>query len=133
MRNLPPVRAKKVRSPNRDSSLLEAVEVPEEQYMNEKAIMWIINALGENEESIGLDWPDQEKEEVMFSRWALDEILLLVWDHPWTLASETIEKFAIRLTFFAAEAASEGQRRIFTVAAETAWELLEEIEALERL
>lgn len=114
-----------------DSSLFEAVEVPEEQYMNERVIMVIIKALDGYEEPIGLDWPDQEKEDVTFSHWVLDEILTLVWDHPWTPASDTIEAFAIKLTAFAATAVTEGQKRIFAVAAETAWELLDDIKMLE--
>lgn len=111
---------------------MEAVNVPEEQYMNERAIMTIIKALDDYSEGPRLDWPDHEKEEVTFSRWALDEILGLVWDHPWTPASQTIEEFALKLEFWSSTAVTEDQKRIFAVAAETAWEFLQEIEEVER-
>ncbi len=128
MKSLPPVRAKKkVRSPDRGSLLLDE----EELHMNERALAAIGRVLEGYTEPPGLDWPKHEKEEVTFSHWALDEILLLVWDHPWTLASETIEAFAMKLEVFAATAVSEDQRRIFAVAAETAWEMLEEVQLLE--
>jgi len=110
---------------------LEEIDVPEEQYMNERAILAIIRALDDYSEGPRLDWPDHEKEEVTFSRWAVDEILSLVWDHPWTLASETIEEFALKLEVWSAMAVTEDQKRIFAVAAETAWELLEDIENVE--
>lgn len=132
MKNLPPVKAKKrVRSPNRGSSLLEELNVPEGLHMNEQALLSITKILDGYKEPPGIDWPKQEKEELSFTSWALEEILLLVWDHPWTLASETIEKFAMKMMAYMAMAVSEDQKRIFTVAAETAWELLDEIQLLE--
>lgn len=136
MNDLPPVKVKKmkrVRSPDRGSSLFEAVDMPEEQYMNERAIMTIIRALDNYSEAPRIDWPDHQKEEVTFSCWALDEILGLVWDHPWTPASETITEFALKLELWTATAVTEEQKRIFAIAAETAWEFLEEIEEVERL
>lgn len=99
--------------------------------MNERVILALLSLLRDYEKPIGLDWPEQKKEEVIFSHWALDEIFNLVWDHPWTLASETIENFARKLEVYAATAVSKDQKRIFTVAAETAWQTLDEIYPLE--
>lgn len=102
-------------------------------FLNERAIMAIEKALNDYEEPPGLDWPDHEKEEVTFSHWALDEILLLVWDHPWTLASETVERFAVKMEDYAETSVTADQKRIFAVAAETAWEILEDIQVLEKI
>lgn len=99
--------------------------------MNERALLAIVKVLDDYVEPPGLDWPDEEKEEVIFTHWALDEMLTLVWDHPWTPASETIEKFAINMEAYAAMAVTEDQRRIFAVAAETAWEMLDDIRCRE--
>lgn len=98
--------------------------------MNERALMLIVNTLEDCSEPPGIDWPDHQKDEVTFSRWALEEILNLVWDHPCTPASETIEDFALNLEYWAAT--DECQKRIFAIAAKAAWEFLEEIEEVER-
>lgn len=136
MNGLPTVKMKKAMSPNKGSSLFDDYAVI--RYgewaggMNDRALLAIVSALDGYTEPPGLDWPDHEKEEVTFSRWVLEEILNLVWDHPWTLASDTIEKFAWKLELYAATAVTEEQKRIFDVAAETAYEFLEEIKEVER-
>ena len=84
------------------------------------------------EESPRSDWPQHEAEEVTFSRWALEELLQDVWDHPWTLASETLEKFASKMEFFSETCNTDAQHRIFKIAAETVWEFLDDIKAIER-
>jgi hypothetical protein len=100
--------------------------------MNERAVMELMEILDGYEEPIGRDWPEHEQQDATFSHWAIDEILNLVWDHPWTPASDTIENFALKLEFFIAESKSEEQRRIFAIAAETAWEILETIKEVEK-
>lgn len=71
---------------------------------------------------------EQECEEVVFTKWAIEEILQLIWDHPWTLASETIFRFAIDMTECLAKAGTNEQRGMFQIALNAAWELLESIE-----
>jgi len=102
----------------------------EELHMNERAMTAIMSILSGFPEPRS-DWPRYEADEVTFTRHTLEEILICVWDHPWTMASDTIEQFAIRMGGYEATAVTGDQRRIFSVAAETAWELLEEIQAIE--
>lgn len=96
MKRLPPVSMEqlKARSPDWGSLLLQ-----EPLSMNERAILFLMSVLNGFEEPPRSDWPQHEAEEVTFSRWALEELLQDVWDHPWTLASETLEKFASKWSF----------------------------------
>ncbi len=128
MKNLPPVKAKKVKSPDRDSSLLDT----EELCMNERAIMSLMRMLEVYEDAPRLDWPQHELEEIAFSRCAIEEILQLIWDHPWTLASDIIEDFALKMKLCKDSSVTDEQKRIFSVLSETAWEVLQEIEPLEK-
>lgn len=130
---------KKVRSPDRGSSLFESlVEVAQYEgvssmRVNERALLAIRAALDcYPEHPYDKSWPDDEKEKATFSHWALDEILDLVWDHPWTLASEVIEDFELKCHLYALEAVTTDQKRIFTIAAQTASKLLEEIKEVEK-
>lgn len=112
MKDLLTVKAKKrVRSPNRGSSLFYSDMSLGN--MNDRALLAIVAALDEYEEAPGIDWPDHEKEEITFSRWALEEILNLVWDHPWTLASETIERFGLTMMQFASTSVTKDQSGYF--------------------
>lgn len=99
--------------------------------MNERTLMAMVSILDGYAEPHS-DWPQHEAEEIAFSRCAVEEMLNEVWDHPWTLASDTIEQFAIKLEAFAVTAITEKQQRIFMIAAETAWGLLEDIKEVER-
>lgn len=129
MKHLPPVKAKKkLRSPDRGSSLLDG----EELHMNERAIITLNRMLEMYEDAPYFDWPQHELEEVAFSRCAIEEILQLVWDHPWTLASDTIENFALTMELYKHSSVTDEQRRIFSVLAETTCEILQEIESLEK-
>ncbi len=99
--------------------------------MNERAIMALMRMLNMYEDIPRLDWPQHEAEKIAFSRCAIEEILQLVWDHPWTLASDTIEDFALKMELYKDSSVTDEQKRIFSVLAETAWEILQEIEPLE--
>lgn len=132
MKDLLTMKAKKrVKSPDRGSSLFYGDMGLGN--MNDRALLAIVAALDRYEEPPRLDWPDHEREEVTFTRWALEEILDLVWDHPWTLASETIENFALTMMQFAATSVTKEQKRIFSIASDAAFEFLEEIEEVEKL
>lgn len=119
---------KRVRSPDRGSSLLDE----EELHMDERAIMALMRMLDMYEDIPHLDWPQHEAEEIAFSRCAIEEVLQLVWDHPWTPASETVENFAETMAVYQTSAVTNEQRRIFSVMAETAWEVLQEIEPFDK-
>lgn len=129
MKRLPPVSMEqlKARSPDWGSLLLQ-----EPLSMNERAILFLMSVLNGFEESPRSDWPQHEAEEVTFSRWALEELLQDVWDHPWTLASETLEKFASKMELFSETCNTDAQHRIFKIAAETVWEFLDDIKEIER-
>lgn len=97
--------------------------------MNEKALSIILVWLdGYEEEKLDPDWPQQEYEEFVFSKWALGEILERVLENPWTSANVTVLEFAMQMFVYAGSAGTNGQERIFRIAAATALELLENIE-----
>lgn len=100
--------------------------------MNERAIMALMRILDRYEDIPYLDWSQHEAEEIAFSRCTIEEILQLVWDHPWTLASETIENFAEKMEDYRDSSVTEEQRWIFSVMAETALEVYQEIEPLDK-
>lgn len=100
--------------------------------MNERAIVYLTQMLDCYENIPYLDWPQHELEEFAFSRCAIEEVLQLVWDHPWTLASDTIEDFALKMELYKDSSVTDDQKRIFSVLAETAWGVLQEIEPLEK-
>ena len=129
MKRLPPVSMEhlEARSPDRGSLLLQGPVS-----MNERAILFLMSVLKGFEDPPRSDWPQHEAEEVTFSRWALEELLQQVWDHPWTLASETVERFASKLEIYSETCNTDAQSRIFKIAAETIWEFLDDIKAIER-
>ena len=117
-----------MRRPDRASLLLDE----EELHMNERAIMALMRMLDVYEDVPRLDWPRCEAEEIAFSRCAIEEILQLVWDHPWTLASDIIEDFALRMELYKNLSVTDEQKQIFSVLADTAWEVLQKIEPIEK-
>lgn len=127
MKNLLTVKTKKMRSPDKDSSFLDV----KEPHMNDRIIMDLMRMLEMYEDSPCVDWSQHEFEEVAFSRCAIEEILQLVWDHPWTLASDIIENFALKMEFYKKSSVTDDQKRIFSSWAETAWGILQGIEQLE--
>lgn len=123
MRSLPTTLPSMRRAASQLSSLSS------EEAMNEKALSIILTWLdGYEEEKPDPDWPQQEYEECIFSKWALGEILELVLDNPWTSANVTVLEFAMQMLVYAGSAGTDGQERIFRIAATTAFELLENIE-----
>ena len=94
---------------------------------NDQALFLILGTLKRCPKLPGLSWPEDEKEKVTFTHWALEEALLLVWDHPWEAASEIIEGLAAKMEMFAKKALTEDQHRIFSIAAETFYQLLEDV------
>ena len=101
--------------------------------INERALLAIVAAIEEypNDRPYNNSCPDHEKEVITFSRWALEEILNLVWDHPWTLASDVVENFALQCQIYELSSELPDQKRIFSIAAKTALELLEDIKEAE--
>ena len=90
--------------------------------MNERALLHLFAVMEQYKDAPYSDWPQHEAV----------EITQQIWDHPWTMASETIEKFALKMEVFAATSMIDVQSRIFKIAAETAWSLLESIQEIEQ-
>lgn len=102
--------------------------------INDRALLVIVAALNNysEERPYDNDWPDDKKAEVTFSHWALDEILDLVWEHPWTMASDTIENFILKCRLFEATSKLPEHKQIFSIAARTGMEILDEVKEVEK-
>ena len=102
-------------------------------YMNEQALFIIASTLGQFPDLPYDDsWPEAEKAELTFSKWALGELLNLIWEHPFTPASETIETFVFKAQIYEAVSQIPDQKQIFSIAAKTAQELLTHIKEVEQ-
>ena len=119
MKRSPPVKArKKLKSPDRGSSLLEGY------WMNEVVVQALIEYLNDSEEPDAF-WPEHWFVEVSTSRWIAGEIINAILDHPMDSAEDIMEELAIKMTAF--HAASDGTKaeRIFSIAEKCIWEWLE--------
>ena len=119
MKHLPPVIVKKkLRSPDRGSSLLEGY------WMNEVVVQALSEYLYETGEPEAL-WPEHWFVEVSTSRWIAGELIDAILDHPMDSAEDIMEELAIKMTAF--HAASDGTKaeRIFSIAEKCLWEWLE--------
>ena len=95
---------------------------------NEKTLLTIVSALEcFPDRPYDNTWSDDEKEDATFTKWALNELLDIVSDHPWTLASDTIENFIIQFLLYEELSELPDQKRIFSIAARAASEILTEI------
>ena len=117
----------KVRSPSKGSLLLQRLDC-----MNERTFIYLFSVMKRYENDSFSGQSEYDSEENSFSKWAIVEITQQVWDHPLTMASETIELFALKMEFFAATSITDIQSRIFRTAAKTAWALLEPIQEIEQ-
>ena len=119
MKRSPPVKArKKLRSPDRGSSLLEGY------WMNEVVVQALSEYLYETGEPEAF-WPEHWFVEVSTSRWIAGELIDAILDHPMDSAEDIMEELAIKMTAF--HAASDGTKaeRIFSIAEKCLWEWLE--------
>lgn len=118
MKHLPPVKTKKLRSPDRGSSLLEGY------WMNEVVVQALSEYIYETGEPEAF-WPEHWFVEVSTSRWIAGELIDAILDHPMDSAEDIMEELAIKMTAF--HAASDGTKaeRIFSIAEKCLWEWLE--------
>lgn len=116
MKHSPPVKTKKLGSPDRGSSLLE--EYP----MIDPAVRALVEYLEVSSAPPEATWPWHWFEEVSFSRWAAEEILNAILDHPTIPAEDTIFEFAMKMTAYKASSDGLASERIFSIAAEFAYE-----------
>lgn len=94
--------------------------------MNEQACILILEFL--DEEKSDKHWSVEEDEEVVYSRWAYEEIFKLIMDHPFVPAYETIVKFSSEMLECMSTSREEKQQRIFRIAEASCWKLLEYLE-----
>ena len=119
MKRSPPVKArKKLRSPDRGSSLLEGY------WMNEVVVQALIEYLNDSEEPDAF-WPEHWFVEVSTSRWIAGELINAILDHPMTPAEDTMEELAIKMTDYHADSDGTNAERIFSIAERCLWEWLE--------
>lgn len=119
MKRSPPVKArKKLRSPDRGSSLLEGY------WMNEVVVQALIEYLNDSEEPDAF-WPEHWFVEVSTSRWIAGELINAILDHPMTPAEDTMEELAIKMTTYHADSDGTNAERIFSIAERCLWEWLE--------
>lgn len=72
-------------------------------------------------------WSKHWFEEVCFTRWAAEELLNAVLDHPMVPAEDTIEEFAIKMEAYSYLSDGTDAKRIFSIAAKTSWEIIEKV------
>ena len=70
------------------------------------------------------NWSKQAIMERSYERWAVDEILLTIMDHPLTEADFVIEGFILKMEFFLHMSGNQANNLIFQVAENTAEALL---------
>jgi hypothetical protein len=92
--------------------------------MNEEAASAIIEYINERLSVALTSWPKQQFVRRAYSRWAAYELAMLVMDHPLTYPEEVIEDFIFRMECLFRVSEGQKQRYIFSVASDTAEEIL---------
>ncbi|WP_419504159.1 hypothetical protein [Enterocloster sp.] len=92
--------------------------------MNDEAIQKIISYANEYLFEPRSNWSKQAIMERSYERWAVDEILLTIMDHPLTEADFVIEGFILKMEFFLHMSGNQANNLIFQVAENTAEALL---------
>lgn len=92
--------------------------------MNEEAIQKIVNYANAYLTEPGANWPKQAVMEHSYERWAVEEILLEIMDHPMTEADLVIEGFILKMEIFLQMTRDSTNNLIFQVAENTAETLL---------
>ena len=92
--------------------------------MNDEAIQKIMNYTNMHLFEPGENWPKAAIMERSYERWAVDEILLAIMDHPMTEADLVIEGFILKMELFLYLSENPANNHIFQVAENTAETLL---------
>lgn len=92
--------------------------------MNDEAIQKIMNYTNMHLFEPGENWPKSVIMERSYERWAVDEILLAIMDHPMTEADLVIEGFILKMELFLYLSENPANNHIFQVAENTAETLL---------
>lgn len=92
--------------------------------MNDEAIQKILNYKENSLFEPGSHWPKDKIQERAYARCAADEILLSVMDHPFTDPDTIIENFIIKMEYFLHISDDATSNFIFTIAENTAEDIL---------
>lgn len=92
--------------------------------MNDEIIQKILNYANEHLFEPGGNWPKSAIMERSYEKWAVDEILLAIMDHPMTEADLVIEGFILKMELFLHISDEPTNNYIFQVAENTAETLL---------
>ena len=92
--------------------------------MNDEVIQKILNYANKHLFEPGENWPKSAIMERSYERWAVDEILLAIMDHPMTEADLVIEGFILKMELFLYLSENPANNHIFQVAENTAETLL---------
>lgn len=91
---------------------------------NEVAAHTIAESLEENLFEPNKNWPDTTFEERSYARWAAMELANRLMDRPYESPDLIIEEFMLKMEMFSIAASDPVKSRIFTVAKETAEDIL---------
>lgn len=92
--------------------------------MNEETVQKILKYEEEFLFEPGPHWPKSQIQERAYARWAAEEILLEIMDHPFTDPDMIVEKFIIKMEFFLHISENATTNSIFTIAEDTAEDIL---------
>ena len=72
----------------------------------------------------GPHWPKKSIQEHAYARWATEEILLTIMDHPFVEPDMIVEEFIIKMEYFLHITGNTTANSIFTIAENTAEDIL---------
>lgn len=92
--------------------------------MYDEAIQKIMNYEKEFLFEPGSHWPKQNIQQQAYERWAVEEILLAIMDHPFADPEIIIEGFIIKMEYLLHISEDTTANSIFTIAENTAENIL---------
>jgi hypothetical protein len=93
--------------------------------MNDRAITAIENYMEECLFEPRLNWPKCTFDQQSYSRWAANEILGLIMDHPFTQVDTIVEEFMLKMDYFSCVAKDPNISIIFSIAKGTAEDIFD--------
>lgn len=93
--------------------------------MNESAVLAVLRYVDRYLFAPAWPWPTHHFYERSYARWAADEIIGRLMDHPFSYPEDVVEIFAIEMACFSRTKEDPGQNEIFRIAHETAISILE--------
>ena len=94
--------------------------------MNEMAVQRLVQYV-ENMPQPEISWPKHWFDEICFSKWAAEELIQSILDHPTIPAQDTVEEFALKMLAYSSISDEKALGGIFSIAAQFAWDCLENL------